>query len=314
MNYNQRIMDRAGPLTSLPLGHSRRLSADLTLLLVAVIWGSAFVVQRVAALQVGVFLFNGLRFLLAALAMALLAWFVGRDRPVRWRLDRRSHLGVAAAGLLLFAGAAFQQAGLQYTTAGNAGFITGLYVVIIPLILAIVWRQPPPALTWLAAGLAVVGLYFLSTTGQMRLNPGDALEVVGALFWALHVILIGMLAQRLDIWQIAIGQYLVCGLISVLIGFAIESHTLPALAESWWVVAYTGLLSVGVGYTLQVAAQRHAPPADAAIILSGEAVFAALCGWLFLGERLAPVQLLGCGIMLAGVLLAQAPLLKRLQR
>jgi drug/metabolite transporter (DMT)-like permease len=204
------------------------------------------------------------------------------------------------------AAAALQQAGLQYTTAGNAGFITGLYVVLIPIFLALFWRQRLRRTIWLAALLAVTGLYLLSTGGELRLNRGDLLELAGAVLWALHVIFTGRLVQRLDVLHFAVGQYLACGLASLALGLVFEAKALPALVEYSWAIAYAGLISVGLGYTLQAVGQRIAPPADAAIILSLEAVFAALAGWIFLGELLTPPQLLGCGIMLAGMLLAQA--------
>jgi drug/metabolite transporter (DMT)-like permease len=288
------------------LDRKRRIKADLTLLTVSLIWGSAFVVQRIAALEVGVFIFNGLRFLLAALVLlpfARLGVLRRKDSPgargaTRW--------GVVLTGMALFCGSAFQQAGLQYTTAGNAGFITGLYVVLIPLFMALGWRQRPRPVILLAALLAAAGLFLLSTGGEMRLSLGDALVLVSAVFWALHVILVGQLVGSVDVMPLAIGQYVVCGIANLASGLVLEPGGFSNLAGSWWVVVYTGVISVGLGYTLQVVGQRVAPPADAAIILSMEAVFAAFSGWLFLGEMLTPSQLLGCGIILGGMLLAQS--------
>jgi drug/metabolite transporter (DMT)-like permease len=290
----------------LSLARKQRLRADLTLLAVAAIWGSAFVVQRLAAVEVGVYLFNGLRFLVAALALAPLAASRRLTGQQMEGVNRKSLPGVILVGLLLAGGATLQQAGLKYTTAGNAGFITGLYVVFIPIFLGLFWRQHVQRITWLGALLAVIGLFLLSTGGQLRLSLGDSLELAGAVFWALHVIFTGRLVQRLDVLQFAVGQYLVCGLVSLSIGLVVEAQVLPALIDKWWAVAYTGLISVGFGYTLQAVGQRVAPPADAAIILSLEAVFAAMAGWLILGETLGPVQLLGCSVMLLGMLLAQS--------
>lgn len=283
-----------------------RLKADLALLTTSLIWGSAFVAQRVAAVQVGVFYFNGLRFLLAAAALLPFAWLAGRRYPPS--TGRRDYLaGAAAAGIVLFAGSALQQAGLVHTTASNAGFITGLYVVFVPIFMAVFWRMRQPPIIWAAAGLAAVGLYLLSTGGQLRINPGDLLVLASAVFWALHVILIGFLVKRLGVLPLAVGQYCTCGVLNLLCGLAFETWE-PAMADgSWWAIFYTGVVSVGVGYTLQVAGQRQAPPADAAILLSMEAVFAALFGWWLLSEQLNPVQLTGCGIMLAGMLLSQYP-------
>ena len=278
----------------------QRLRADLALLAVAIVWGSAFVVCRLAAAQTGSFLYNGARFLLGV--VTLLPFVGARLRG----LARVEAWGGVLAGVLLFVASGLQQMGLQFTTAGKAGFITGLYVVLVPLFLALVWRQWPRGSTWAASLLAAVGLYLLSAVEQLALAPGDGLELVGAVFWALHVILIGRLAQRVDVLRLALMQYLVCGLLSLTTGLLFESSTAPGLVSAWWAILYTGVLSVGLGYTLQVIGQQHAPAADASVILSGEAVFAALAGWLILDERLTPWQLLGCALMLAGMLLAQA--------
>ena len=280
-----------------------RLKADLTLLLVAVVWGSAFVAQRVAALSMGVSLFNGLRFLLGALVLLPLAL-----RSQGAGASTRRYLpGMALAGLLLFGGTSLQQLGLRYTTAGNAGFITGLYVVLVPLILALGWRQSPRRLVWMAAALSAAGLFLLSTGGRFSLAIGDALELAGAFLWAFHVLCIGWLVQRADVLHLAVVQYAICGLLSLGLALALESGSLAQVSGAWWTVVYTGILSIGLGYTLQGVGQKVAPPADAAILLSLEAVFAALAGWVFLDERLSAVQLIGCALMLGGMLLAQAP-------
>jgi drug/metabolite transporter (DMT)-like permease len=297
-----------------------RLQADLILLLVAAIWGSAFAAQRVAALHMDAFLFNGLRFLLGALVLLPLAW---RSRGRAGHLKRGEIPGIVLAGLLLFGGISFQQVGLRYTTASNAGFITGLYVVFIPLILMAGRSGLPRPAVWIAAGLAAAGLFLLSTGGTLRLAEGDALELACAVLWAFHVIWIGRLVQRTNALWVALGQDLVCGLLSLGmharpaalgvhagstslgVGLALEGGVFPPSLEAWWAVAYTGVFSIAIGYTLQAVGQRVAPPADAAIILSLEAVFAATFGWLLLGERLSAVQLAGCGLMLAGMVLAQ---------
>lgn len=284
--------------------NTERIKADVALLAVAMIWGSAFVAQRAIADQIGVFFFNGLRFLTGALVVLPFA------RRSWRRLGRIEALGVLMAGLLLYSGAAFQQLGLRFTTAGNAGFVTGLYVVIIPLILAVGWRQWPRRTLWMACGLAVAGLFLLSTGGKLALAWGDSLEFAGAVLFAFHVIMIGWLVRRVSVFQIAVVQYFVCGLFSLLTGLLFETNHVAALSQTWWSIAYTGILSVGMGYTLQVVGQRVAPPPDAAIILSLEAVFAALSGWILLGEILTLVQLSGCGLMLAGMLLAQSDVIR----
>lgn len=290
--------------------NSKRIVSDSALLFVAIIWGFAFVAQRIAAPQIGVFLFNAARFLLGALALSILA-IVLKPQQLRFRSYTRSvRVGIVMAGVLLAAGSAFQQAGLRYTTAANAGFITGLYVVLIPIGLVVFFRQSMQLRIWLAALLATFGMYLLSTNGQMSVNPGDLLVLIGAVFWAMHVILIGNLVQKVDVLTLAIGQYVVCGLLNLVIGLGWEAATIPALISGWWTVVYTGLISVGLGYTLQIVGQRHAPPADAAIILSLEAVFAAIGGWIFLSETLTWIQVLGCVMMLCGMLVAQLDLIR----
>lgn len=286
-----------------PSPRSARLRADLTLLLVAFIWGGAFVVQRMMAVQMSVYLFNGLRFLLGALALLPFTLISKPDPP--WQ-GRASLPGTILAGVLLFSGGTLQQFGLRFTTAGNAGFITGLYVVLVPLVLALAGRRRPASTAWIASLMAAAGLFLLSTGGSYQLAAGDLLELAGAGTWALHVITIGWLARRADALRISIIQNTICGLLSLLFFFLFEGGLSAWAGVVWWAVVLTGILSIAVGYTLQVVGQKSAPPADAAIILSLEAVFAALGGWLFLDERLASLQLLGCALMLAAMLLAQA--------
>lgn len=282
---------------------SARFRSDAILLLVAVIWGSSFVVQRVAAQHLGVFLFNGLRFLLAAL---ILLPFTRQKEP----LVRRDFAWIGLAGTCAFAGSALQQAGLQYTTAANAGFITSLYVVLVPVLVFVIWKQRVSWVSWTAALLAVAGAVLLSTGGTgFRLAgksiTGDGFELLGSVGWALHVIAVGRGARRMPILVFSVGQYVVAGILNLGMGLVLESQLLSGLASAWWTVVYIAVLSTAIGYTLQAVGQRHAPPSDAAIILSLESVFAALFGSLFLDERLVWVQVLGCAIIFGAVLLAQ---------
>jgi drug/metabolite transporter (DMT)-like permease len=286
-----------------PAAHSERFKADLILLLTAVLWGSAFAVQRVAAAEMSAFAFNGARYLIGALVLLpflRLKTFSTASKP-----DRKTWLGMILLGLFLFSGALLQQAGLKFTTAGNAGFITGLYVILVPMILALGWQRLPRPIIWIASLLAVAGLFLLSTGGRFRLSLGDALELAGAFLWSFHVLLLSWLVKRVNVIQLSIVQNLVTGLLSLSIALAYGPSALDGLAGSWWTVVYTGVFSIGIGYTLQAVGQKVAPPADAAILLSGESVFAALFGWIFLAEYLKGIQLLGCGLMLAGMLLAQ---------
>jgi drug/metabolite transporter (DMT)-like permease len=277
---------------------NKRLSSDLTLLLVAFIWGTAFVVQRIAVAGLGTFLFNGLRFLLGALV--LLPFINYRSKVTRRQLG-----WILTAGIILVIASSLQQAGLRYTTAANAGFITGFYVVLIPIIQALFLKRRPPLYVWLCAVGAFLGIYLLSTGASLTFNKGDILELIGAVFWALHVLVISGAVRETPIPLFSAGQYAICGAASLLLGLVLEGSLTANIPSLGWTVLYAGILSVGVAYTLQATAQKHAPPADAAIILSMEAVFAALFGYLFIGEQFLPVQLLGCAFILVSMIAVQ---------
>jgi drug/metabolite transporter (DMT)-like permease len=280
------------------------LGADLLLLLVALIWGFGFVAQRVGMDHLGPYTFNGIRFLLGGLCLLPLA-IRRAPVPMEWK-KRRIPLVKAGmlAGVVLFIAATLQQVGLQYTTAGKAGFITGLYVVLVPII-GLLFRQRTTTGTWLGAVTAVIGLYLLSVTEDFRIAPGDLLELIGAVFWAGHVLMLSYLSPRTVPVRLAMAQFVVCGALSLLTGIILETITLQAIMDAVVPIFYGGVCSVGAGYTLQVVVQRKAHPSHAAILLSLESAFAALGGWLLLSEVLSGRALTGCGLMLAGMLLSQ---------
>lgn len=281
------------------------IKADCLLLATAMIWGFAFVAQRVGMDYVGPFTFNAVRFALGSLSLIpLILLLKKRQAEPQGRANISFLKGGLLAGVALFAGASLQQAGLVYTTAGNAGFITGLYVVIVP-ILGLFWRQRPHAGTWIGAVLAAVGLYFLSVTDTFTISFGDLLILIGAFFWAGHVLLIGWLAPQTDSLKLASAQFAICSLLSFIMAFIIEVITFEAIWQAAVPILYGGLGSVGIAYTLQVIAQRDAHPAHSAIILSLEGVFAAIGGWLLLNEILSGRGLFGCALMLAGMIFSE---------
>jgi drug/metabolite transporter (DMT)-like permease len=283
---------------------SMRLKADLTLLLVSLIWGSAFVAQRIAGQLGTVYLFNGARYLLAGLVVLPFALRARRPANPVTTLPREQYRWMFLVGFILFGGSAIQQVGLLYTTAGNAGFITSLYVVFVPVALILVWQEKVHWVFLVAVVLAGVGAFCLSTGGSFELRLGDAIELVGALFWTLHVILLGKYASKFEPLSFSVGQLLVCGLLSLGLGIFFE-RSLPLTLPLLGAIVYTAFFSLGLCYTLQLWAQRHTPPADAALIMSLESVFAVLAGWLLLKERLTLLQAFGCVLIFVAVLLSQ---------
>lgn len=285
-------------------------NANLLLMLAAAIWGFAFVAQRVGMRYIGPLTFNGVRFALGAAAlMPLLMW---RSRhgsnatPRDGSHDRaRAIKGGLVAGAVLFCGATLQQYGVVYTTAGKAGFITGLYVVFVPLLGLLVGHKTG-RFVWAGAVTAAVGLYLLSAKGIVGIDPGDGLVLLGAVFWAAHVLVIGRLSRQIAPVRLAVAQFTVVSVLSLVGAVVFETIEWITLRQAALPILYAGLLSVAVAYTLQVVAQQRARPAHAAIILSLESVFAALGGWLVLSEGLSVRGIIGCALMLAGVLLAQA--------
>jgi len=281
---------------------SSRIVADLSLLLAALLWGSSFAAQRAAALSGGVYLYNGVRFLLGALFLLPFLLFSKSDLR---HITPRAWLGGGLAGLALFAGSSFQQFGMQYTSAANAGFITGLYVILIPFFMAFIYRKAPRGLVWGASVISVIGMFLLSTGGKFALSVGDAWELMGALMWAAHVLIIDRVTHHLDLPVLAILQSSVCGVLSLLLGIFYEQATLSTLNGIWWAVIWTAIASIALGFTLQAMGQKVAPAADAAIILCLESVFAALFGWIILGEGLTAIQTLGALLMFAAMLVVQ---------
>ncbi|MCL2215109.1 MAG: DMT family transporter [Treponema sp.] len=360
--------------------NSKTLRADFLLLLTAAVWGFGFVAQRSGMEHTGPFAFNGVRFILGALSLLPLI-LLRRRRAGRAHLAqpsfRRLSAASAAAGSVLFTAVVLQQFGILFTTAGNAGFITGLYVVFTPFLGMFLGRRTGLP-TWIGACFTLAGLYFISAAGQPSVNPGDVIVIISAVFWSAHVLLIDRLMHSdfnraetdkeadasgcekddsdgkidaaaqanlpIDPIELSAGQFALCGALSLVCAFAAEPHVKgivsaidPSLIDdglfSWLPfpalfssvadgtvsfpvgalvpVLYGGLCSVGVAYTLQVVAQRDAPPVHAVIVLCFEGCFAALGGVLLLGETAGARTIIGFALMLAGMMATQLDIQKK---
>lgn len=275
-----------------------RLKADLLLFMVAVIWGTAFVAQGIAGQYKVAYLFNGVSFMLAAV---ILIPFI----PKKTQVTNEQWKWMFAAGFILFIATAMQQVGLLFTKVANASFITSLYAVFTPFLLWISFREKPHWLDLIAVTLAGLGAFLLSTSGRFEAQPGDSIELIGSLFWALHFVVLGKFASKFESVSFAAGHFFISGLINFIIGLFVEDISILSAPPLLGAILYRATLSIGIGYTLQVWGQKHTPPTDAALILGLEAVFAVVAAWFLLKQTLLPIQIIGCVIIFVGVLISQ---------
>ena len=293
---------------------SKALKADLILLLVAAIWGFAFVAQIKGMDHMGPFFFNATRFALGGLSLIPVFFYLEKQARQKKRQqtynDQLLKYWGPGLGVVLFLASSLQQVGLQYTTAGNSGFITGMYIIIVPFAGIALGQSTRPG-TWLGALVALVGLYFLTVSEDLTLNKGDLLTLGSALMYAVQILVLARISRHVHALKLSMAQFFICAAISFVVAVSIEVVDFSAIPKSLIPLLYTGLLSTGVAFTLQVIGQRDAIASHAAIVLSLEAVFAVLGGWLILNEQLGLRGLAGCSLMLAGMLISQ---LKRSKR
>lgn len=277
--------------------------SNLLLLLAALIWGSSFIFQKDAMAYMGPFSFNAFRFMLGALILLPL---IGLRAKTKARESKTPALMIGAfiAGALIFLGAGFQQFGIQYTTIGNTGFITGLYIAFVPILSLFLGYRYRHGI-WFAVTLACIGLYLLSGMNGLTIAYGDLLVLIGAIFWAIHVIVIDHMTDHHDQIKFAALQFMVCSLLSYCAALYVGDKAFLFTFDEWKWVIISGILAVGIGYTLQVVGQTTSPPTQAAVIMSLEAVFAAIAGYFYYGEILDFRALLGCALMFTGCLLTQ---------
>ncbi|KAF5049492.1 EamA-like transporter family protein [anaerobic digester metagenome] len=287
---------------------TKEVKSVFILLLTAAIWGFAFVAQRVGMQHVGAFTFNGVRFALGSISLLPVIYFFNRKNKEQQKEEADLKSTVKSgliAGSVLFIAASLQQIGLIYTTAGKAGFITSLYIVLVPII-GILFKQKTHTKTWIGALTAAIGLYFLSINESFTIEFGDFLEIIGAVFWACHILLIDRFVKNVDAIKLSSIQFATCAVLSMITAFITEDVNAAGISGALVPILYGGIMSAGVAYTLQAVGQKYAKPSHAAIALSMESVFAAIGGIVLLAERMSPRGYLGCALMLLGMLIAQS--------
>ena len=286
----------------------RAMRGNLLLILTALIWGSAFVAQSLGLEHLGAFSFNGIRTLIGGVAVMPVALIVHRrQRGSQGRNLRQSLVGGAVCGCVLFVASNLQQWGLADTTVGKAGFITALYILFVPLI-GLVLGKRVTRLFFAAVGVAVIGMFLLTMQGAAQISRGDMLVLLSAVSFAVHIIVIDHYSPGANGVMLAMMQFFVCGSLSLAAALCIgERIDAESLQGAMGAILYSGLLSCAVAYTLQIIAQRDVDPVVASLLMSLESVFAALCGWLVMGERLAPKEIAGCVLVFAAVIMAQWP-------
>ena len=287
------------------------MKSNILLLITAIIWGFAFVAQRAGMEYLGPFLFNAIRFVLGSASLIPLLIYNKKRKFKKEKLlafnNKHYVYGSIIMGIVLFIASTFQQIGIVYTDAGKAGFITGLYIILVP-IFGLFVGQSTSKVTWIGAVVAIAGLYFLSVTENFTIDIGDFLVLISAIFWAAQILIVGFLSVRVDSIQLAFTQFLICSLLSFIAALFTEIINLTDIINAIIPILYAGLCSVGIAYTLQIVAQKTAHPANAAIIMSLESVFAVIGGWLVLSESIPLRGLFGCGLMLLGMIISQLPI------
>ena len=283
---------------------ARKARGNFLLLLTAMIWGSSFVAQSAGADLISPAFFNGTRMLLGSLLLSPLAVYRMR-RYVPASSRRTLLLGGACCGVLMFTGSYIQQTGIAYTTAGKAGFLTAIYVVLVP-VLGIFLKKKPRPILWVSVALACVGLYFLCFTDKtFSLAMGDAAMLGGAVMFALHIMVVDHFSPLVDGVCLSFVQVLTAGSLGMVVAFITEQPSFAALSAAAVPILYTGVFTMGVAYTLQIVAQKDTDPTVASLILCMESVFAVVFGWLILHETLSLREGVGSVFMFVAILLAQ---------
>ena len=283
----------------------------LALLIATVIWGSTFIAQSVGMDYIGPFTFLTMRAVLAVPFLMILIFLMERNPAKTMKAWANPQLWKAGfiCGVSLFIAAGLQQVGIVHTTAGKAGFITAMYILLVP-VLGIFLGKRPPFTVWISVAMAVAGLYFLSCVGVSQINIGDLYVLGSAFTYSIQITLVDKYGPDLDGFRLNCVQSLVCGIFSAIFMVFTEEPVLENILSCWTSIAYAGILSMGIAFSLQIVGQKYVEPTPASLIMSLESVFAVLCGWLLLNERMTKYEICGCILVFAAVILSQIPIKK----
>ena len=296
----------------------KKARGTLMLILTAMIWGTAFVAQSTGMNYVGAFTFNSVRSLIGGIVLIpcimLLDRLSGKKISIWGTNDKKSRrnliTGGICCGIALAAASSLQQFGISYTTVGKAGFITALYIVIVP-ILGIFSKKRVSPIIWISVAMAVTGMYFLCITESFSIGKGDLLVLACAFVFSIHILVIDKFTSLADGVRMSCIQFLVCGILNAVPMFIFEAPSITSILSAWLPLLYAGVMSCGVAYTLQIIAQKDTHPVVASLILSLESVFSVLAGWVILGQTLSVREILGCVLVFTAIIIAQIPIPSR---
>lgn len=287
---------------------NKRFYGNLMLILTALIWGSSFVAQSVGMDYIGPFTFNAIRCIIGGIVLIPIILIMGKVKKESKNKNNNKQLilGGILCGIALFTGSTLQQFGISFTSVGKAGFITALYIVLVP-ILGIFFKKKVSLKIWLSVLISMIGLYLLCITENFSIGKGDLLVLFCAFFFAIHILLIDYFSPKVNGVKMSCIQFFVAGIISVLPMAFFENPTINSILSAWAPILYAGVLSCGVAYTLQIVAQKNTDPTVASLLLSLESVFAVISGWFILSESLSFKELTGCALVFIAIILAQLP-------
>ena len=290
---------------------SKKMQGNIMLLITAMIWGSAFVAQSKGMDYIGPFTFNVARNFIGAFVLLPVIALFNRGKTYEAEekklLDKNTLIGGICCGIVLFIASSFQQYGLVHTTAGKAGFITALYIVIVPLLGLFIGKKVPKII-WGCVALAIVGFWLLCIKEGFTVGLGDLMVLICAFFYSMHIVTIDHFSPKADCVKMSCIQFFVAGIFSLVPMILFEEPVFSAVLDAKWTILYAGVLSSGVAYTFQIIAQKHTEPTVATLLMSLEAVFATLFGWLILKETMLPKEFIGCVLVFIAVIFAQIPI------